>query len=134
MQNVDRIQTKGVEAAFSGTDVLAKGLDLNGSVTYADSVIKENDRLRRGAGRHDRQAPAEHPALARHALASYRFDERWTAQRRRALQRPQYRHSSNNADINGYTYQGVSKYFTADLRVRYRIDAPVVGARSASTT
>jgi iron complex outermembrane receptor protein len=28
----------------------------------------------------------------------------------------------NNADINGYTYQGVSKYFTTDVRIRYQID------------
>ena len=27
----------------------------------------------------------------------------------------------NNADVNGYTYQGVSKCFTTDLRVRWQI-------------
>ncbi len=32
----------------------------------------------------------------------------------------QYR-TLNNADVNGYTYQGVSKYFTTDLRVRWQI-------------
>ena len=33
---------------------------------------------------------------------------------------PQFR-TLNNADINGYTYQGVSKYFTVDARVLWRI-------------
>ena len=28
----------------------------------------------------------------------------------------------NNADVNGYTYQGVSEYFTTDLRIRYKVD------------
>jgi iron complex outermembrane recepter protein len=28
----------------------------------------------------------------------------------------------NNADVNGFTYQGVSKYLTADVRLRYRFD------------
>ena len=32
----------------------------------------------------------------------------------------QYR-TLNNADINGFAYQGVSKYFTVDARVRCQI-------------
>jgi iron complex outermembrane receptor protein len=27
----------------------------------------------------------------------------------------------DNSDVNGFAYQGTSKYFTADARVRYRI-------------
>jgi len=42
VQNVGRIQTNGLEVAYSGTNVWKKGLDLNASVTYADSIIKEN--------------------------------------------------------------------------------------------
>ena len=28
----------------------------------------------------------------------------------------------NNSDPNGFTYQGFSKFFTTDLRLRYRFD------------
>jgi iron complex outermembrane receptor protein len=28
----------------------------------------------------------------------------------------------NNSDPNGFTYQGFSKYFTTDLRLRYQFD------------
>jgi iron complex outermembrane receptor protein len=53
-------------------------------------------------------------------LTSYRFNERWTASLGARYSGTQYR-TLNNADVNGYTYQGVSKYFTTDLRVRYQI-------------
>jgi len=55
------------------------------------------------------------------ALASYRIDDRWTAAFGARYSGPQFR-TLNNADVNGYTYQGVSKYFTTDVRVRYQID------------
>ena len=53
-------------------------------------------------------------------MASYRFDERWTATFGARYSGPQYR-TLNNADVNGYTYMGVSKFFTTDLRVVYRV-------------
>ncbi|HEX7648449.1 MAG TPA: TonB-dependent receptor, partial [Noviherbaspirillum sp.] len=53
-------------------------------------------------------------------LASYHFNERLTAALGARYSGTQYR-TLNNADVNGYTYQGVSKYFTTDLRVRYQI-------------
>ena len=34
---------------------------------------------------------------------------------------PQFR-TLNNSDVNGFTYQGVSKFFVVDLRARYKID------------
>ena len=42
VQNVDRIQTRGLEGAFTVQGLGIAGLDLTGSVTYADSVIKAN--------------------------------------------------------------------------------------------
>ncbi len=37
VQNVDRMRTTGVELAYTGQDVGIQGLDLGGSLTYADS-------------------------------------------------------------------------------------------------
>ena len=54
-------------------------------------------------------------------LASYRVDERWSAAFGARYSGAQYR-TLNNADINGRTYQGVSKYFTTDVRLVYRVD------------
>jgi iron complex outermembrane receptor protein len=53
-------------------------------------------------------------------LASYRVDERWSVAYGARYSGKQYR-TLNNADVNGDTYQGVSDYFTTDLRVRWQI-------------
>ncbi|NDD14674.1 MAG: TonB-dependent receptor, partial [Betaproteobacteria bacterium] len=55
------------------------------------------------------------------ALANYRVDEQWNVAAGARYSGPQYR-TLNNADINGFTYQGVSEFFTTDLRVRYKVD------------
>jgi len=121
VQNIARIQTHGLELAFNGTDVLKRGLDFNGSVTYADSVIKENDGFVATPGDTIGKRQPNIPKWRATALASYRFDSQWTAALGARYSGPQYR-TLNNADVNGFTYQGVSKYFTTDVRVRYQID------------
>ena len=121
VQNIGRISTHGVEFAFNGTDVIRKGLDLNGSITYADSVIKENAGFVATPGDTLGKRQPNIPRWRATALASYRFDDRWSAAFGARYSGTQYR-TLNNADINGFTYQGVSKYFTTDLRVVYRID------------
>ena len=42
VQNIGCIETRGVEIAYSGTDVLVRNLDVDASVICADSNIKEN--------------------------------------------------------------------------------------------
>lgn len=121
VQNVGRIQTQGLEAAFNGSDVWKRGLDLRGSVTYADSVIKENAGFVVRPGDTIGKRQPNIPKWRATALASYRFDPKWSVTYAARYSGPQYR-TLNNADVNGVTYQGVSKYFTTDLRVRWQID------------
>ncbi|MEY2953212.1 MAG: hypothetical protein RLZZ401_1299 [Pseudomonadota bacterium] len=120
VQNVGRIQTRGVEAAFTGYDVAAKGLDLSGSVTYADSVIRENTGFVAVAGDTLGKQQPNIPRWRATALAAYRLDARWSGALGARYSGTQYR-TLNNSDVNGTTYQGVSKYFTVDLRVRYQL-------------
>ena len=120
VQNVGRIKTNGLEFALNATDVLAKGLDLNGSVTYADSVIKANDGFVVTPGDTLGKRQPNIPKWRATALVSYRFGEQWSAAFGARYSGAQYR-TLNNADVNGFTYQGVSRYFTTDLRVRWRI-------------
>lgn len=118
VQNIGHIQTKGLEVAYNGVDVFKKGLDLSGSVTYTHSLIKENAGFVAVAGDTiDKQQP-NIPRWRATALASYRMDERWSASLGVRYSGPQFR-TLNNADVNGYTYQGVSKYLTTDVRLRY---------------
>jgi iron complex outermembrane receptor protein len=121
VQNVGRIHTDGVEAVYNGSNVLLRGLDLNSSVTYADSVIKENAGYVTTPGD---TIGKRQPNVARWratALASYRFNPAWSASLGVRYSGPQYR-TLNNSDVNSYTYMGVSKFLTADLRLRWQID------------
>ena len=127
VQNVGRIATQGLEAAYNGFDAGIKGLDLGGSITYADSVIKENSGFVATPGDTVGKQQPNIPRWRATAVASYRFNPQWTATLGARYSGAQYR-TLNNADVNGFTYQGVSKYFTTDLRVRYQVSKAVTAA------
>jgi iron complex outermembrane receptor protein len=119
VQNVGRIATSGLELAFNGQDVLARGLDLAGSVTYAASIIKDNAGFVVLPGDTIGKRQPNIPKWRATALASYRWNPQWTSSVGARYSGPQFR-TLDNSDVNGYTYQGVSKFFTVDLRVRWQ--------------
>lgn len=127
VQNVGRIATTGMELAFTGSDVLRRGLDLNGSVTYADSTIKENAGFVAVPGD---TIGKQQPNIAKwraSALASYRWNAEWTTSLGARYSGRQFR-TLDNSDVNGFTYQGVSKFFTVDARVRWQVSKQVSAA------
>jgi iron complex outermembrane receptor protein len=119
VQNIGRIQTKGLELAYNGNDILTKGLDLNGSLTYAHSIIKENAGFVTVPGDTLGKWQPNIPKWRAAALASYRWNAQWTTSLGARYSGRHYR-TLDNSDVNGTTYQGVSKFFTADLRVRWQ--------------
>jgi iron complex outermembrane recepter protein len=119
VQNVDRISTQGLEAAFSGNDMLLKGLDLNASVTYARSIIQANSGFVAAPGDTLGKQQPNIPRWRATALASYRWSDAFTSSVGARYSGPQFR-TLNNADVNGFAYQGVSKFFVMDLRLRYQ--------------
>lgn len=121
VQNVDHIVTKGLEATLSANDWGLQGLDLSGSVTFADSRIKRNRGFVTTPGDTVGKWQPNIPRWRATAVASYRFDAHWTATLAGRYSGRQYR-TLNNADVNGFTYQGVSKYATLDARVLYRFN------------
>ena len=121
VQNVGRIETNGLELAYNGSDVLTTGLDLLGSLTYANSIIKENTGFVLVPGD---TVGKQQPNIAKwraSALASYRWSPQWSTSLGARYSGPQFR-TLNNADVNGYTYQGVSKFFTVDFRARWQMN------------
>jgi iron complex outermembrane receptor protein len=122
VQNIGRIATTGIEAAVNSSDGLIKRLDLAASVTYADSKVKENDGFVVTPGDTIGKWQPNIPRWRATAVASYRWDDRWTGTLAARYSGRQYR-TLNNADVNGFSYMGVSKYATIDLRVRYRISS-----------
>ncbi|CAN5669398.1 TonB-dependent receptor [soil metagenome] len=127
VQNVGRIGTRGLEAAYNGSDVFTKGLDLAGSVTYANSIIKSNAGFVSFPGDTIGKQQPNIPKWRATALASYRWDEKWTTSLGARYSGKQYR-TLDNSDVNGYAYQGVSKFFTVDARVRYQVTKQVSAA------
>jgi iron complex outermembrane recepter protein len=119
VQNVGRIQTQGVEVAYNGNDVFTKGLGLSGSVTYADSRIKENNGFVVTPGDTLGKYQPRVPIWRATALVSYRFTPQWTGTFGARYSGKQFS-SLDNTDVNGFAYQGASKYFTTDVRVHYR--------------
>ncbi len=120
VQNVGRIQTNGLEVAYSGNDVFKKGLDFSGSVTYADSRIRENAGFVTVAGDTIGKYQPRVPVWRATALLSYRFDPALTASFGARYSGNQFS-SLDNSDVNGFTYMGTSKYFTTDVRLRYQV-------------
>jgi iron complex outermembrane receptor protein len=121
VQNVDHVRTTGLEAAAQRANVLWRGLDLQGSVTYADSKIVANSGYVSTPGDTVGKWQPRVPRWRASALAAWRADERWTVSYGARYSGRQYG-SLDNSDTNGFTYMGTSKYFTTDLRVRFAID------------
>jgi len=61
------------------------------------------------------------------ALASYRVNEQLSTTLGVRYSGPQFR-TLNNSDVNGFTYMGVSKFITADVRVVWKLTKQVTAA------
>ena len=127
VQNVGRIATRGLEAAFNGTDVLLRGLDLQASLTYAHSLIKENAGFVSVPGDTIGKRQPNIPRWRASALASYRWNPQWTTSVGARYSGPQFR-TLDNADVNGFTYFGVSRFFVVDVRARWQINKTLSAA------
>ncbi|MBX3619720.1 MAG: TonB-dependent receptor [Rhizobacter sp.] len=119
VQNVDHICTLGVEVAWEQPGLLP-GLDLQGSVTGANSKIVANQGYVSVPGDTVGKWQPRVPRWRASALAAWHADERWTVSLGVRYSGVQYT-SLDNRDVNGFAYQGSSRYLTADLRVRVAI-------------
>lgn len=116
VQNVDHMRTTGLEVAYQANDIAIRGLDLSGSVTFADSKTVRNDNNPASVGKWQPRVPKWRASV----LASYRPDDRWTYSFGARYSGRQYG-QLDNSDVNGFAYTGVSSFFVTDVRVRYRI-------------
>lgn len=125
--NVGRIATQGLEAAYNGSDVMLRGLDLSASLTYAHSVIKENAGFVSVPGDTLGKRQPNIPRWRASALASYRWNPEWSTSVGARYSGRQFR-TFDNADVNGNTYFGVSKFFVVDVRAVWKIDKTFTAA------
>jgi iron complex outermembrane receptor protein len=117
VQNVGRIRTNGLEVSAQADDVGVKGLDLTGSLTYADSIITENAGFPASVGKWQPRVPRWRATM----LATWKANDHWTATLGGRYSGRQYG-TLDNSDPNGDAYMGVSDYLVFDARLRYRVD------------
>ncbi|HQQ71315.1 MAG TPA: TonB-dependent receptor [Alicycliphilus sp.] len=123
VQNVDKIRTRGLELAYSGQPAWLRGLDLGGSLTYADSKIIANDGNPASVGKWQPRVPRWRAT----AVATYQPDDRWAFTVAARYSGRQYS-TLDNSDVNASAYFGASKYFTVDLRARYKLTRQLTAA------
>ncbi|MET0334023.1 MAG: TonB-dependent receptor, partial [Rhizobacter sp.] len=117
IQNVDEIRTYGLELAAAARHVAIRGLDLTGSLTFADSIIVKNDKAPSTVGHWQPRVPR----WRANVLASYQADEHWSGSLGVRYSGRQYG-TLDNTDPNGFTYTGFSSFLVADVRLVYRLD------------
>jgi iron complex outermembrane receptor protein len=127
VQNIGRIATHGLEAAYTGSDVLLRGLDLTGSVTYADSRIKENAGFVATPGDTLGKRQPNIPRWRGSLLVAYRWNPEWTTTVGARYSGRQFR-TLDNSDVNGHSYMGVSRFFVVDLRAHWRFQKHLTAA------
>jgi iron complex outermembrane recepter protein len=121
VQNIGRMATQGLEVSYQGVDVMQRGLDLSGSFTYTESKIRENAGFVFAAGDTIGAYQPRVPLFRATGLVGYRWSDKLTTSLGARYSGVQYT-SLNNADTNGFAYQGASKFFTVDTRLRYQFD------------
>uniref|UniRef100_UPI000D3CDA4D TonB-dependent receptor n=1 Tax=unclassified Variovorax TaxID=663243 RepID=UPI000D3CDA4D len=117
VQNIDKVRTTGMEIAYTGQNVFVQGLDLGGSLTYADSKTVADAAFPAAVGKWQPRVPRWRSTV----YATYKPDARWSFTAAARYSGRQYA-NLDNSDVNASAYFGASKYFTVDFRVRYQID------------
>ncbi|MBS0292423.1 MAG: TonB-dependent receptor [Proteobacteria bacterium] len=123
VQNVDEVRTLGLELAYSGQPVWLRGLDLGGSLTYADSKIIANGANPASVGKWQPRVPLWRAT----GYATWEPDDRWAFTVAARYSGRQYS-TLDNSDANGFAYMGASRYFTVDLRARLRLTRQLTAA------
>jgi iron complex outermembrane receptor protein len=118
IQNVGLMRTTGLELALQREDWLVEGLELDASLTFADSKTVENENLPASEGKWQPRVPRWRGNL----LATYRAGEHWRLTGGLRYGGRQF-NTLDNADVNGDAWTGVSSFLVADARLLYRHDA-----------
>jgi iron complex outermembrane receptor protein len=112
VQNVGRLFTRGVEIV-ARTQALGP-LELQASVTWAHSRIRENDNFPASVGKRQPRVPE----WRANALATWRPGEHFSATLGARYSGLQY-NQLDNSDPHGTAFTGTSRFLVADARVRY---------------
>jgi iron complex outermembrane receptor protein len=116
VQNVDQIETRGLELSWQQDNLMLQGLGMTGSLTFTDSSITANSGFPASVGKRQPRVPkwrASWVGSYKQGDLTYTLAARYSGQQYGQL---------DNSDTNGYAFQGFSKFFVVDARLRARID------------
>ncbi|MFA5983649.1 MAG: TonB-dependent receptor [Methylococcaceae bacterium] len=116
VQNIDEINTFGIEFAADKQNVGINGLDLSGSATWADSRITNNAANPNTVGRRQPRVPTWRAT----GTITYRPIEKFSASISGRYSDRQFG-QLDNSDVNADTYIGLGSFFVIDLRTRYQL-------------
>jgi iron complex outermembrane receptor protein len=124
VSNIDHVRARGVELVVGRNDVLIRGLELSGNVTYL------NARTLALSGAASANAPAGSavgkrlpniPEWRGQFTSTYRPDDRLALTLAGRYSDKLYT-TLDNADVNPNTYQGFASWFVADAHINYKVD------------
>ncbi|MFN7727077.1 MAG: TonB-dependent receptor [Rubrivivax sp.] len=115
VSNVDRVLTQGIELVWQSRDVGLKGLNLGGSATFADAVVKENRANPAQVGMQWLRIPRQRYT----ADLSYRPDDRWLLAANWRWTGRQY-NTELNIDSHPNTFGGISYTNQLDVKAAWR--------------
>jgi iron complex outermembrane receptor protein len=120
ISNVDHVRARGVELVLEQRDLLTRGLDFSGSVTYVDAKTLATSGLGQFGSAVGKPLP-NIPEWRATFLITYRPDERWAFSAGGRYSDMMYT-TLDAADTNPNTYGGFAAWFVADLHVNCRIN------------
>ena len=113
IQNVDRVDTTGVELVYQVRELLPKVV-LDANVSLVNSKIEENDALPVSVGKHWLRIPRVRANL----VANWHFLPQWNFNLAARHSGRQY-NELDNSDVNSDVFGGTSKFTTLDTRLGY---------------
>lgn len=117
IQNVDKVRIRGVETSAQRRNAFMQGLDLTGSVTFADSAILANAKSPATVGKKMLRIPDWRGTLA----ATWRPDDKMDFTLAGRYSGRQF-NQLDNSDTNPDVYGGASRFFVMDAKVNYHFD------------
>lgn len=122
VMNVGELRNRGIELVAQKDNVLVKGLELSGSVTFVDSTILSNDSFvsTTGSISQGRHAPYV-PRWRATAVATYRPDAQWAFTLAGRYSGRQYS-TLDNSDNTTNVFGAFDTFTVFDVRAHYQIN------------
>jgi len=128
VMNVGELRNRGIELVAQKDNVLIRGLELSGSVTFVDSTVLSNDSFASTAGTTSEGKHAPYvPRWRATAVATYRPDMAWAFTLAGRYSGRQYS-TLDNTDNTPHVFGAFDRFTVFDVRAHYQINDHVAAS------